>query len=142
MLIPFYGWFSRKFEMIPVRREAGPAALREMLREAGNRISDGRQILVFPEGTRRAPGAPPDYKPGIVMLYDRLKVPCVPLALNSGLYWPRRSLLRFPGTIIVEILPPIPAGLNRKTFGPQLEAVIETATTRLIEEARAARKSA
>lgn len=135
MKIPLYGWFSAKFGMIPIRRETGPSALREMLREAHQRLDDGRQILVFPEGTRRQPLAPPDYKPGVLMLYDQLKVPCVPLALNSGLFWPRRSLLRFPGTIVVEILPPIPAGLKRRDFAVRLETVIETATAKLCEEA-------
>jgi 1-acyl-sn-glycerol-3-phosphate acyltransferase len=135
MQIPLYGWFSAKFGMIPIKRETGPSALRDMLREAHQRLADGRQILVFPEGTRRQPMAPPDYKPGILMLYDQLKVPCVPLALNSGLFWPRRSLLRYPGTIVVEILPPIPAGLKRREFAADLEAAIETATTRLCAEA-------
>ena len=69
------------------------AALRRMLREAKERVADGRQIIIFPEGTRRAPGAPPDYKTGVVLLYDALKVPCVPVALNSGLVWPRRSAM-------------------------------------------------
>ena len=83
-LIPFHGWFSRKFEMIPVDRDKGPAALRRMLREARKRVDDGREIIIFPEGTRRPPGAPPDYKTGVVLLYDALGVPCVPVALNSG----------------------------------------------------------
>ncbi len=140
MRIPLYGWFSSKFGMIPIRRETGPSALREMLREAQLRLDANREILVFPEGTRRLPDAPPDYKPGILMMYDRLDVPCVPLALNSGLFWPRNSQLRHPGTIIVEILPTIPAGLPRKTFAAELETAVETATHRLCEEARAARE--
>ncbi|MCB1509434.1 MAG: 1-acyl-sn-glycerol-3-phosphate acyltransferase [Hyphomicrobiaceae bacterium] len=137
MKIPLYGWFSTKFGMIPVRREAGPSALREMLKEARERAADGREILVFPEGTRRIPGAPPDYKPGVLMLYDQLGLPCVPVALNSGLFWPRRSFLRYPGTIVVEILPPIPAGLKRRDFGEKLEGAIETASARLYAEALA-----
>ena len=71
--IPFHGWFSYKFQMIPVDRDKGPTALRRMLREAKKRIEDGREIIIFPEGTRRAPGAPPDYKTGIVLLYDALR---------------------------------------------------------------------
>ena len=114
--IPFHGWFSRKFEMIPVDRDKGPSALRRMLREAKKRIDDGREIIIFPEGTRRPPGAPPDYKTGIMLLYDALGVPCLPVALNSGLFWPRRSVIRRPGTIVVEILPPIPPGLPREEF--------------------------
>jgi 1-acyl-sn-glycerol-3-phosphate acyltransferase len=135
MQIPVYGWFSRKFGMIPIKRETGPSALRDMLREARSRLDAGRQILVFPEGTRRPPGAPPDYKPGILMLYDQLQAPCVPVALNSGVFWPRRSIIRHPGTIVVEILEPIPSGLNRKEFAARLEAAIETASERLRLEA-------
>ena len=138
MHIPFYGWFSRKFGMIPVKREAGPSALREMLKEARIRAADGREILLFPEGTRRPPGAPPDYKSGVALLYDGLKLPCVPLALNSGLFWPRRQVIRYPGTIVVEFLEPIPAGVPRAAFKAQLEERIETACARLIEEAGAA----
>jgi len=81
--IPFHGWFSYKFGMIPVDRDKGPMALRRMLRVAKTRVAAGREILIFPEGTRRAPGAPPDYKSGVVLLYDALGVPCVPVALNS-----------------------------------------------------------
>lgn len=132
--IPLYGWFSRKFEMIPIRRELGPAALRRMAQDAASRAAQGRDIVIFPEGTRRAPGDPPAYKPGIALLYDKLGIPCVPVALNSGLYWPRRSLIRRPGTIIVEFLPAIPPGLTRKEFAERLQETIETATARLIAE--------
>jgi 1-acyl-sn-glycerol-3-phosphate acyltransferase len=135
--IPFHGWFSRKFEMIPVDRDKGPTALRRMLREAKRRIADGREIIIFPEGTRRAPGAPPDYKTGILLLYEALGVPCVPLALNSGLFWPRRSLKRRPGTILVEFLEPIPPGLPKDEFSKRLIDAIETASARLLAEAKA-----
>jgi 1-acyl-sn-glycerol-3-phosphate acyltransferase len=135
--IPFHGWFSKKFEMIPVDRDKGPAALRRMLRDAKARIADGREIIIFPEGTRRAPGAPPDYKTGVILLYEALRVPCVPVALNSGLFWPRRSLLRRPGTIVVEFLDPIPPGLPKAEFLKRLTEAIETASTRLLAEAKA-----
>lgn len=135
MKLPLYGWFSAKFGMIPIQRETGASALREMLREARQRLDEKREILVFPEGTRRLPGAPPDYKPGILMMYDKLSVPCVPVALNSGLFWPRNSQLRYPGTIVVEILPVIPPGLKRKDFSARLETAIEQATDRLKTEA-------
>ncbi|HEX7074628.1 MAG TPA: lysophospholipid acyltransferase family protein [Hyphomicrobiaceae bacterium] len=135
MLIPLYGWFSRKFGMIPIRRSAGAAALRQMLHAARARAEAGREILVFPEGTRRPPGAPPDYKPGLTLLYESLGIPCVPLALNSGLFWPRRSLKRYPGTIVVEILEPIPPGLKRAEFKALLLERLEGACARLIEEA-------
>lgn len=139
MRIPLYGWFSRKFGMIPVRREARASALREMLREARARAAAGREILLFPEGTRRSPGAPPDYKPGLTVLYEGLGIPCVPLALNSGLFWPRRRIERYPGTIVVEILEPIQPGLRRAEFKALVVQRIETACTRLISEAAAAR---
>jgi 1-acyl-sn-glycerol-3-phosphate acyltransferase len=132
--IPFHGWFSRKFQMIPVDRDKGPSALRRMLREAKKRIDDGREIIIFPEGTRRPPGAPPDYKTGIVLLYDALGVPCLPVALNSGLFWPRRSAIRRPGTIVVEILKPIPPGRPRDEFLRRLETAIEGASSRLLVE--------
>lgn len=132
--IPLYGWFSRKFEMIPIQRELGPAALRRMAQDAASRAAQGRDIIIFPEGTRRAPGAMPAYKPGIALLYDKLGIPCVPVALNSGLFWPRRSLIRRPGKIIVEFLPAIPPGLPRKEFVVRLQETIETATARLVAE--------
>lgn len=132
MNIPLYGWFSRKFEMIPVRRDKHGPALRQMAREARTRADEGRHIVIFPEGTRRPPGAPPAYKPGVYLLYAELDIPCVPVALNTGLFWPRRSLIRRPGTIIVEFLPPIPPGLPRRKFMPLLEERIETACARLL----------
>lgn len=135
--IPFHGWFSRKFQMIPVDRDKGPAALRRMVREAKKRVADGREIIIFPEGTRRAPGAPPDYKTGIALLYESLGVPCVPVALNSGAFWPRRSLIRRPGTIVVEFLDPIPPGLPKAEFLRRLAEAIEAASTRLLAEANA-----
>jgi 1-acyl-sn-glycerol-3-phosphate acyltransferase len=129
--LPLYGWFSRKFEMIPVRRELGPTALRQMAREAAKRAAQGRDIVIFPEGTRQAPGSPPAYKPGVILLYEMLRIPCVPVALNSGYFWPRHSILRRPGTIVVEFLPAIPPGLARSEFMALLQERIEAATARL-----------
>ncbi len=135
--IPFYGWFCIKFEHILVKRDKAAAALKSLIETAKNRANDGREILIFPEGTRQAPGAEPDYKPGYVALYEALNLPCVPVALNSGLYWPRRQMNRYPGTIVVEFLEPIPPGLPRKEFRKLLEARLEEACTRLISEAAA-----
>jgi 1-acyl-sn-glycerol-3-phosphate acyltransferase len=132
--IPFYGWFCVKFRHILVKRDKASAALKAMIRDANNRAEAGREIVIFPEGTRREPGAAPDYKPGYVALYEGLELPCVPLALNSGLFWPRRSLLRKPGTIVVEFLDPIPPGLPRKAFRAKIEAEIEEASARLGRE--------
>jgi 1-acyl-sn-glycerol-3-phosphate acyltransferase len=109
-----------------------------MLRGARQRAGQGREIVIFPEGTRRPPGAPPDYKPGFLALYEGLGLPCVPLALNSGLFWPRRSLLRYPGTIVIEILDPVPPGLPRAQARALIQECIESACARLIAEAQAA----
>lgn len=134
--IPLFGWYIPKFRMIAVARDAGASAMRKLLADGKRAVADGRQIVIMPEGTRAAPDAPPDYKPGAAALYGALDVDCVPFALNSGLFWPRRKFLRFPGTIIIEFLPPIPAGLGRKAFQVRLEANIESATRRLVAEGR------
>jgi len=136
MWIPVFGWFAWKFGMIAVDRAARGPALKSLLRRAEAAVARNRQILVFPEGTRRAPDAPPDYKSGATALYLKLKVPCVPFALNSGLFWPRRKLVRRPGTIIVEFLPAIPPGLSRREFERLLLEAIEPATARLVAEGR------
>ena len=136
MFIPFFGWFSVKFKMIGIDRSAGAGALKRLVAAARDVVKAGRQIFIFPEGSRRSPDAPPDYKPGAAAIYLGTSVPCVPFALNSGLYWPRRKFLRRPGTIIVEFLPAIPPGLDRKTFERRLETAIEEATRRLVAEGR------
>jgi 1-acyl-sn-glycerol-3-phosphate acyltransferase len=137
-LIPLYGWFSHKFRHIFVRRDRGPSALKALIRDARDRAAQGREVVIFPEGTRRPPGAPPDYKPGYLALYEGLGLPCVPLALNSGLFWPRRSFLRYPGTIVIEILAPVPSGLPRAEARELIQSHIEAACQRLIAEARSA----
>jgi 1-acyl-sn-glycerol-3-phosphate acyltransferase len=133
--IPLYGWFCLKFEHILVRRDRAAVALKAMLADAKAKAAEGREIVIFAEGTRREPGAEPDYKPGYVALYDALAVPAVPLALNSGLFWPRKSFTRYPGTIVVEILPPVPPGKPRAEARRLIEESIEATSWRLIEEA-------
>jgi 1-acyl-sn-glycerol-3-phosphate acyltransferase len=132
--IPLYGWHARKQKMIPVDRKGGGAALKRMLALAVEAIGEGRQIVIFPQGTRTPPrdrsGDWP-YHPGIVALYNKLDRPVVPVALNSGLFWGRRTFLKKPGTITVEVLDPIPPGLPRAEFMRELETRIETATHRL-----------
>jgi 1-acyl-sn-glycerol-3-phosphate acyltransferase len=137
MWIPIFGWCMWKGRMIPVDRGAGSQALNDMTVRAQEEIRSGRQLIIFPEGTRRAPGAEPRYKFGVAHLYTQIGVPCVPVALNSGLFWPRRKFVRLPGTIVVEFLPPIPPGLDRDAFFQRLQGDIETATARLIEEGKA-----
>lgn len=132
--IPVLSAFLAKLRMIPVDRSAGISALKAMTRAARAEVATGRQILIFPEGTRRAPGAPPDYKLGVANLYTVLDVPCLPIALNSGLFWPRRAITKRAGTIRVDILPPIPAGLGRADFMARLQNDIETASDRLLDE--------
>ena len=139
--IPFFGWFIFKFRMIAVERSAASAALRKLLARGVEELAAGRQIIIMPEGTRQAPDAPPDYKSGAAALYGTLGSACLPFALNSGLFWPRRKFLRHPGTIILEFLPPIPAGLPRKEFQQRLQSDIETATSALVAEGRAAVQS-
>lgn len=132
--LPLFGWFTRKARMIPVDRGARAQALAALARETRIALAEGRQVIIFPEGTRRPAGAEPSYKYGIVHLYAESGVPCVPIALNSGLFWPRRSLLRYPGTIRVEILDPIPPGLDKHAFLHRLRESIEQATARLVAE--------
>lgn len=134
--IPFFGWYLRKTGMIAVDRKAGAKALRHMVEDLRRAVAEARQVVIFPEGTRTAPGSTRPYQPGVAMLYD-IGAPLVPVALNSGLYWRRRSFLRKPGRIVIEFLPAVPAGLDRRTFLARLSDEIETATTRLIAEAGA-----
>jgi 1-acyl-sn-glycerol-3-phosphate acyltransferase len=137
MWIPLFGWYMGRAGLIPIDRGAGVSALQRMTARARASLERGRQIVIFPEGTRRPPGAAPTYKPGVAYLYGKAGVACVPLALNSGLFWPRRSLLRFPGTILVEVLDPIAPGLDSRAFLARLQSVLEDATTRLIQESAA-----
>lgn len=133
--IPLYGWFCQKFEHILVERARAALSLKKMVADARLRAAAGRQILIFPEGTRRAPGAAPNYKPGYLALYEGLNLPCVPVALNSGLFWPRRQLMRYPGTIVVEFLEPLQPGIKRAEFRRTVESRIEAACARLVNEA-------
>jgi 1-acyl-sn-glycerol-3-phosphate acyltransferase len=134
MLIPLFGWYVRKAAMVPVDRKAGSAALVEMSARAKKAVGQKRQILIFPEGTRRPAGAPAAYKFGVSHLYANLGVPCLPVALNSGLFWPRRQFIRRPGTIVVEILDPIPPGLPRDVFFKRMQEQVEIASERLYQE--------
>jgi len=136
MWIPFFGWYLKKLSMIGVDRTAGGRALLAMTRRAGEAVRSGRQLVIFPEGTRRPVDAPPDYKSGIAQIYVDCGVTCLPVALNSWLFWPRRTFMRYPGTLVVEFLDPLPAGLGRREFISRVSAVIEDATGPLVEAAR------
>ncbi|MGQ3041328.1 MAG: lysophospholipid acyltransferase family protein [Brevundimonas sp.] len=132
MPLPFFGWFAWKSKMIAVDRSAHSKALKDMVKQARARHAEGRQILIFPEGTRAEVGAAPDYKPGIAALYRDLDVACTPIATNSGVHWPAHGFRRYPGTVVFEFLPAIPAGLKRAEFMALLEERIETASTALL----------
>ncbi|MGH6770024.1 MAG: lysophospholipid acyltransferase family protein [Xanthobacteraceae bacterium] len=132
--IPFFGWYAWKARMISVDRGKRSQALAAMTEHARVALAQGRQIVIFPEGTRRAPGAEPSYKFGIAHLYGETGASCLPVALNSGLFWPRRSFLRYPGTIVVEFLDPIAPGLDKVPFAARLQSDIEDATARLLAE--------
>ena len=134
MWIPFFGWYAGKAAMIPVDRGKRSQALAAMTIFARQQLERGRQIVIFPEGTRREPGADPNYKFGVAHLYGETGVSCLPVALNSGLFWPRRSFRRYPGTIVVEALEPIAPGLPKPEFSVALAQAIETATARLVAE--------
>jgi 1-acyl-sn-glycerol-3-phosphate acyltransferase len=130
--VPFYGWYIKKARVIAVDRAGHAEALRKMVEVARKAIREGRSVMIFPEGTRKKPGAAPDYKPGIAGLYSQLQVACVPVALNSGLFW--TGFLKKRGRIVIEFLPAIPAGMKRAEFMRTLEGRLEAATARLIAE--------
>lgn len=133
--IPFFGWFAWRGGMIPVDRGKGSKALTAMTERARDEIRSGRQLVIFPEGTRRAPGAEPAYKFGVAHLYGEVGVPVLPVALNSGLFWRRRSFLRYPGTVRVMLLDPImPGALDKTAFFQTLQDEIEGATATLVAE--------
>lgn len=131
---PPFGPFMAKVGMIPIDRGGGSKTVRKMLAAAREMMAADRPIVIFPEGTRRTPGAPPAYHPGVAALYRELKTSVTPVAVNSGLYWRRNAFTKRQGTVIIEFLEPIPSGIDRKSFMRQLENRIETATVRLVEE--------
>lgn len=137
MALPLFGWVAAKIRLIPVDREANATALRKLTADARDRLSDGRQILIFPEGTRTAPGDSPAYKPGVAGLYRELDVACTPLATNSGEHWSARGLTLTPGRVVYAFLPAIPPGLKRAEFMRTLQERVETATAALLAEAPA-----
>jgi 1-acyl-sn-glycerol-3-phosphate acyltransferase len=134
--IPFFGWYLLKADMIGIDRDAGARSLKDMARRAAEAVQRGRQLIIFPEGTRTPVDAEPHYKSGIGMIYVDCGVTCLPVALNSGLFWPRRTFMRYPGTLVVEFLDPLPPGLTRKEFNTRISSGIEDATNRLVEAAR------
>ena len=135
MWMPIFGWYLARFGQIPVDRGKRSAALQGMTEHALRAVANGQQVIIFPEGTRRSPGSEPNYRYGVVHLYKTLGVPCLPIALNSGLFWPRRSAAHIKGTVRVDILPAIQPGLQGDKFQKQLQSAIESASNALNDEA-------
>ena len=135
MNIPFFGWAAKSLDCIAVDRKRGAKAIPEMMRRARESLDRGCRIVIFPEGTRKAPLAPPDYRQGIVRMYLELNVPVVPVAVNSGLFWGRNSLIIWPGTVEGEILPAIEPGLPPDVFTERLRTTIETRSDALLLKA-------
>lgn len=133
-LIPVFGWYLARAEQIAINRSDGRTALTQATEGARALLRQGRQVLIFPEGTRRPVGATPVYKFGVAHIYAECGAPCLPVALNSGLFWPRRSFVRRPGTVLVEFLAPIAPGLGKEEFFTELQGRLETATKSLIAE--------
>ena len=136
LFLPPVGPYLWRAGMVAIDRASGATAIRRMLTETARKIKTGRPVIIFPEGTRRAPGAPPAYLAGTAALYRGLDLPTIPVALNSGVFWGRNAFKKRRGTVVIEFLPSIPPGLDRRTFMNRLEDEIETATHRLVEEAK------
>jgi len=132
---PFFGWFLWRVGMVGIDRSGGAKTLKLLIREVRDRLAEGRPVIIFPQGTRTPPGAERRYLPGVSALYTQCGVNVVPVALNSGMFWPRRRFLKRPGRIVLEILPPIEPGLDRHTFERVLRDRIEPATHALEAEA-------
>lgn len=132
MLIPLWGWYAAKAQMIPVHRGGRSKAIASIIEGARKTAAQGRPLIIFPQGTRTAAGTFRPYRVGVAAIYTALDLPVVPMALNSGVFWPRRKFIKRAGTITVEFLPPIPPGLDRETFLKRLEDGLETATDRLV----------
>lgn len=130
--IPIWGWYLRRSGMIPIDRGGASKALSGMMQAAHKATAMGRKIVIFPQGTRTAPGEQRPYKSGVSALYQELKLPVVPMALNSGLFWPKNSFMKKPGTISIEFLPPLQPGMERHEMLRQLKENLESATDRLL----------
>ncbi len=122
---PVMGAYLKK-NQIAVDRGGYATALKSIVRGAREAVAKGGQVLIFPEGTRQPLDAAPDYKPGIAAMYKDLNIPVTPVALNTGLVWKPKGLIRKPGHVTFKVLPAIPAGLPREEFMRRLESVIES----------------
>lgn len=141
LYLPLFGLYLIVSGQIAIERAHIRKALLQLLSQAGRALREGRQVVIYPEGTRQSVGAEPNYKQGVAMLYEKTGVPCVPVAVNTGMFWPRRGLLCKPGVAIIEFLPPIPAGLPRDVFFARLTDALEIHSRRLVQEGLDARES-
>jgi 1-acyl-sn-glycerol-3-phosphate acyltransferase len=132
MRIPVFGWLCRKDGMIEIDRSGQAQAVRKLIADARERLQEPRQLLIFPEGTRRPPGSAPDYKPGVAGIYRDLELPCVPVATNTGMHIGVQGVAKSPGVVVYELLEPIPAGLKRADFMRLLQQRVETASNDLL----------
>lgn len=133
--IPIFGWAQYFYGMIPINRAAGGSAMKGMMKEAKDRMSKGRPIIIFPEGTRCKPGTTKGYKPGLLFIAEQLDAPVIPVALTTGLFWAKNSFLRYPGTAVIEFMEPMKAGADKKAFMAELEKRIEAKCAELNKEA-------
>lgn len=132
--VPVWGWYAKASGLIPIDRKAGVKAIAVMMKAARAAKDAGRKIVIFPQGTRVKPGVRRPYKSGVAGLYQELDLPVVPMAVNSGLFWPKNGFLKYPGTVTIRFLPPIAPGLPRSTFMKRLEADLEAASDELAQE--------
>ena len=130
--LPLFGWYLLRSGMIPIDRGAGTKTFARLNARAAEAVAAGRQLIIFPEGTRRPPGAIPAYKSGVAHLYRALGAPCTPVALDTGVFWPRRKFLRRPGRAVIRFLDTIPPGLDRTAFMVRAQAAIESASDALL----------
>lgn len=135
MFLPLFGWFAYKMKVVPVNRGKKSEALKAMTKVAKEQLENGRQIIIYPEGTRKMAHAGPSYKYGVTHMYKTIGPRILPVALNSGLFWPRRGLSLKQGTVVMEFLKVIEPGLSEKAFANKLEKVIEDKTAELVAEA-------
>lgn len=132
---PFLGQYALKIGCVPVNRGKRGAAITKMKADVAAGAAEPGQLIIYPQGTRVAPGATLPYKVGTGLLYEQLGQPCVPVAANVGLFWPKRGILRKPGLAVVEFLEPIAPGVKVQEFMARLEEEVETHSNRLMAEA-------
>ena len=135
MWAPVLGQYALRIGCIPVNRGKKGAAIKKMVEDVARGAAQPGQLIIYPQGTRVAPGLAAPYKIGSGAIYAAVSQDCVPAATNVGVFWPKRGILRRPGTAVVEFLPPITAGLTRDAFMVQLEHDIEAASDALLQEA-------